>query len=95
MSQEPAGNPLKINIVKELGDVIRNGQVVIAQQWNLYRQGFGLHPKDDRVPGYLYTEDLDGVKHFALWPLSMVAQACFDNDSWPGDVPVPQAWIDF
>ncbi len=55
---------------------------------------FGI-PSKQEEGGYLYTEEMEGVKHFALWPLSLVAQACFDKDSWPRDIPVPQAWIDF
>jgi hypothetical protein len=35
------------------------------------------------------------VNHFALWPLSHAAQSCFGVDTWPEDVPVPQAWIEF
>ncbi len=44
---------------------------------------------------YLHTEALEGVKTFALWPLAQAAQSCFGNDSWPGDVPIPQAWLEF
>ena len=58
-------------------------------------ESLGLHLKDDKEAGYFYTEDLEGVKHFALWPLSMVVQACFEKNSWPDDISVPQAWIDF
>jgi hypothetical protein len=32
---------------------------------------------------------------FALWPLSQAAQSCFGKDSWPGDIPAPQAWLEF
>ena len=45
--------------------------------------------------GYLGTNDVEGVKHFALWPLSLVAQTCCDKESWPQDIPVPHAWINF
>jgi len=38
---------------------------------------------------------LDGVKHFALWPLAQAAESCFGTDQWPGDLSVPQAWIEF
>ncbi|MBV8043569.1 VOC family protein [Pluralibacter sp.] len=46
---------------------------------------------------YLLTEHdaLDGVKHFALWPLSQAAFSCFGSEQWPGDLPTPQAWIEF
>jgi hypothetical protein len=45
--------------------------------------------------GYLHTESLEGVRTFALWPLSQAAQSCFGKDVWPDEVPVPQAWIEF
>lgn len=44
---------------------------------------------------YLHTGELEGVKHFALWPLSQVAQSCFGSASWPAHLPVPQAWLEF
>jgi hypothetical protein len=45
--------------------------------------------------GYLHTEALEGAKTFALWPLSQAAQSCFGKDSWPDDLPAPQAWLEF
>lgn len=52
-------------------------------------------PFKEEESGYLHTEALKGVKHFALWPLSHAARSCFGKDSWPDDIPVPQAWIEF
>ncbi|RKE37698.1 hypothetical protein B0G76_3971 [Paraburkholderia sp. BL23I1N1] len=60
----------------------------------LYSQTFGI-PFKEKKGGYLHTEALNGANSFALWPLSEAAQSCFGRDSWPGDVPVPQAWIEF
>jgi hypothetical protein len=45
--------------------------------------------------GYAHTEELDGAKHFGLWPLSQVAESCFGKPAWPDSVPVPQACIEF
>jgi hypothetical protein len=45
--------------------------------------------------GYLHTEALQGAKTFALWPLSEAPQSCFGSSSWPRDIPVPQAWLEF
>jgi hypothetical protein len=45
--------------------------------------------------GYLHTGQLDGAKHFALWPLAQASQSCFGTETWPADVPIPQAWIEF
>lgn len=60
----------------------------------LYRQTFGI-PFNEEKGGYLHTEALQGANSFALWPLSEAAQSCYGSDSWPGDVPIPQAWIEF
>jgi len=65
-----------------------------AASRKLYSQTLGLTLKED-AGGYLHTGELDGVKHFALWPLPQAAQSCFGKDQWPPDVPIPQAWIEF
>ena len=44
--------------------------------------------------GYLHTARLDGVKHFALWPLDKAAQSCFGRSEWPRELPVPQSWLE-
>src|SRR5436190_21154407 len=44
---------------------------------------------------YVFTQKLEGTKHFGLWPLSDAANACFGTTEWPADVPVPQASIEF
>ena len=44
---------------------------------------------------YVYTQKLDGAKHFGLWPLSEAATACFGTPEWPSEIPVPQASIEF
>ena len=58
----------------------------------LYVEALGLPLEGE---GYVSSEKVDGVKHFGLWPLSDAAQACFGRDSWPEDLPVPQASIEF
>lgn len=45
-------------------------------------------------PDYLVAKKMEGVKHFAVWPLSQAAQSCFGVDSWPADVPTPQCWLE-
>lgn len=44
---------------------------------------------------YVFTERLAGVKRLGLWPLREAAQACFGSPDWPGDVPLPQASLEF
>jgi catechol 2,3-dioxygenase-like lactoylglutathione lyase family enzyme len=46
-------------------------------------------------PGYFATDDVEGVKHFGLWPLSEAAENTFGTPEWPADIPVPQAGIEF
>jgi hypothetical protein len=60
----------------------------------LYSDTFGI-PFEGEGNGYLHTGDLEGVKHFALWPLSQAAESCFGKEAWPADQPVPHAWIEF
>lgn len=59
----------------------------------LYLKALGL-PLNDQ-DGYLSADNLDGVKHFGVWPLRMAAQSCFGTDTWPEDVPEPHATIEF
>ncbi len=58
--------------------------------------GLPLHPPVT-IPDsdYIYTEDLDGAKHFGVWPLSEAAEACFGQPEWPDTHPVPQASVEF
>ncbi len=60
----------------------------------LYRDVLGI-PFQEESEGYLHTEAVPGAKTFALWPLSQAAQSCFGKDSWPADIPVPKAWLEF
>lgn len=60
----------------------------------LYSETLGIRFTEES-DGYLHTEALKGAKTFALWPLSQAARSCFGKDSWPDDVPAPQAWLEF
>lgn len=44
---------------------------------------------------YPHTDKLEGVKAFALWSLAAAAESCFGTKAWPGDIPTPQAWLEF
>ena len=61
---------------------------------SLYGESLGIAFKEESG-GYLHTESLDGAKTFALWPLSHAARSCFGTESWPADIPSPQAWLEF
>jgi hypothetical protein len=43
----------------------------------------------------VFTHNLEGTKHFGLWPLSEAANACFGTSEWPAEIPAPQASIEF
>ena len=66
----------------------------MAESRKLYADSLGISFKED-AGGYLYTGALQGAKHFALWPLSQAAQSCFGSVTWPDNIPVPQAWLEF
>jgi catechol 2,3-dioxygenase-like lactoylglutathione lyase family enzyme len=61
----------------------------------LFADAFGLELAGPEGDDYVFTDALDGSKHFGVWPLSQAAQACFGTDEWPADRPVPQVSIEF
>jgi catechol 2,3-dioxygenase-like lactoylglutathione lyase family enzyme len=81
---------IDVLFVAGFGPIVRDP----AASRKFYSEALGLPFKED-TNGYLYTSGLDGVKHFALWPLAQAAESCFGTDQWPGNLPVPQAWIEF
>jgi catechol 2,3-dioxygenase-like lactoylglutathione lyase family enzyme len=50
---------------------------------------------DEAAPGYFTSHELEGIKAFALWPLTQAAEATFGTAVWPERLAVPQAWIEF
>jgi catechol 2,3-dioxygenase-like lactoylglutathione lyase family enzyme len=80
----------KVLFIAGFGPIDRD----VAKSRALYGDKLGIPFKED-AGGYLYTGALEGAKHFALWPLSQAAQSCFGNDTWPNNIPVPQAWLEF
>lgn len=81
---------IKILFIAGFGPIVRE----TAKSRRLYSELLGI-PFKEEDDGYLHTEALAGAKSFALWPLSQAAQSCFGKDSWPDDVPAPQAWLEF
>ena len=81
---------IRILFVAGFGPITRDNE---ASQ-KLYKSVLGI-PFKTGAGGYLHTEGLEGVKHFAVWPLPQAAQSCFGTDSWPEGVPVPQGWVEF
>jgi hypothetical protein len=80
---------VKVLFVAGFGPIVRDA----AASRGLYGKALGIPFKEEKG-GYLHTEALEGAKTFALWPLSHVAQSCFGKDTWPEEIPVPQAWLE-
>lgn len=58
--------------------------------------GLPLKPMEGNAD-YLLSEEgvLEGVKHFAVWPLTQAATSCFGTEQWPTEYPIPQAWVEY
>jgi catechol 2,3-dioxygenase-like lactoylglutathione lyase family enzyme len=81
-----------ILFVAGFGPVVRDPAKAVA----FYGGAIGLKlSAPENAPDYFHAENLEGVKHFAMWPLASAAESCFGTNTWPDDVPVPQAWIEF
>jgi catechol 2,3-dioxygenase-like lactoylglutathione lyase family enzyme len=81
---------MKILFVAGFGPISKDGEASKA----LYVNTLGLSMEEDN-DGYLHTDTLEGVKAFAIWPLAQAAESCFGSATWPEDIPVPQAWLEF
>jgi catechol 2,3-dioxygenase-like lactoylglutathione lyase family enzyme len=85
-----ADSKISVLFVAGFGPIVRDQQ----PSEKFYVKSLGLAFTHDEG-GYLHTEKIEGVKHFALWPLSQAAQSCFGTATWPPDLPVPHAWLEF
>lgn len=81
---------INVMFIAGFGPIVRD----TTQSRRLYSDTLGI-PFKEESGEYFHTEALEGAKTFALWPLSQAAQSCFGRDSWPDDVPAPQAWLEF
>jgi hypothetical protein len=81
---------VNVLFIAGFGPIVREA---IASR-KLYSHALGIDFKEE-AGGYLHTEALKGAKSFALWPLSHAARSCFERDSWPDEIPAPQAWLEF
>jgi catechol 2,3-dioxygenase-like lactoylglutathione lyase family enzyme len=66
-----------------------------AASRRLYVDALGLPLQSQSDDDYIWTDKLDGAKHFGVWPLWQAAEACFGTSQWPADRPVPQMSIEF
>ena len=81
---------MKVLFIAGFGPIVRDVQA----SKKLYSNVLAL-PLKDAGDDYFNTNELEGVKEFALWPLSQAAESCFGTTEWPSDVAVPQAWLEF
>jgi catechol 2,3-dioxygenase-like lactoylglutathione lyase family enzyme len=83
---------LEVLFVAGFGPIVRD----VDQSLALYRDALGLPLNaGSEEPDYFHAGAVDGLKHFALWPLYKAAKSCFGVPEWPADVPAPNAWIEF
>ena len=81
---------MEVQFVASIAPIVRDADAARA----FYRDALGLSFEGE-AGDYLFTHELEGTKHFGLWPLSEAANACFGTAEWPSDIPVPQASIEF
>ena len=62
------------------------------QSRRLYVDALGLPLEGE---AYLHSERIPGTKHFGVWPLAQVAEACFGDEEWPAHLAVPQVSVEF
>ena len=82
---------LKVVFVAGFGPLVKDPAASNA----FYLDALGLPLEQQPGGGYYHGENLDGVRHFALWPLSEAAKSCFGADAWPPNVPEPHSWLEF
>ena len=85
-----ANHKIKVIFVAGFGPIVRDQK----RSEKFYVENMGLSCNREEG-GYLHTEEIEGVKTFALWPLSQAAQSCFGTDAWPKDLPIPHSWLEF
>ena len=61
----------------------------------LYVDALGLPLDHAEGDDYLHSEDIDGSRHFGVWPLRQAAAACFGTETWPEALVPPQACVEF
>ena len=83
---------IDVKFVAGFGPIVKDPKASSA----FYRDALGLPlvamPQDEH---YLHGEYIDGVKHFALWPLASAAESCFGKAEWPAHIPAPTSWLEF
>jgi catechol 2,3-dioxygenase-like lactoylglutathione lyase family enzyme len=81
---------MKVLFVAGFGPIVDD----MATSRAFYGDALGLPLEGDAQYMSVPRGGLDGVKHFALWPLSGAAESCFGTKEWPADMPAPQGWLE-
>jgi catechol 2,3-dioxygenase-like lactoylglutathione lyase family enzyme len=82
---------LKVLFIAGFGPITRDPAA--SKKFYLDALGLPLEAMADNAD-YIQSE-LNGAKHFAVWPLFQAAQSCFGADTWPKEIPAPTAWFEF
>ena len=81
---------MEIQFLTSIAPIVKDAEI----SRSFYSSGLGL-TFEGQEGDYVFTHELEGVKHFGLWPLSEAAAACFGVREWPAEIPIPQASIEF
>ncbi|MGB3413686.1 MAG: VOC family protein [Microbacteriaceae bacterium] len=81
---------MKIKFVAGFSPISKN----VADSAVFYADALGIHFEGDS-DDYRYTQQLEGVKHFSVWPLRDAAMACFGVEHWPKEFAEPNSSIEF
>jgi catechol 2,3-dioxygenase-like lactoylglutathione lyase family enzyme len=81
---------MEVQFLTSIAPIVRDSEV----SRSFYADALGLN-FEGQEGDYVFTHELEGTKHFGLWPLSEAARACFGTAKWPTEVPIPQASIEF
>jgi catechol 2,3-dioxygenase-like lactoylglutathione lyase family enzyme len=87
----PEGDVMDVQFVTSVAVITPDASV----SRKLYVDALGLPLTTSEDDDYLHSEDIEGIKHFGVWPLTQAAQACLGTPDWPVDRPVPQVSIEF
>ena len=81
---------MDVQFVASVAPIVRDAEA----SRSFYRDALSLS-FEGQEGDYVYTHQLEGTKHFGLWPLSEAASSCFGTTEWPVEIPVPQGSIEF
>ena len=66
---------MDVQFVASVAPIVRDADAARA----FYRDALGLSFEGE-AGDYLFTHELEGTKHFGLWPLAEAATACFGTN---------------